>query len=213
MPTGHLSISQLLNTGFESFKKNSGSVVPVFIALPAAVFLLTYFLKAPFLNILMIPVIIFMQIAILKSHRSPIEKFDYEEILDLKDSGLKQKFLDLLLTYLVYIILIILLFLLLIIPGIIFMIYWYFFSYVVLDQKLKGMAALKKSKEILTGHWWKTFAIFVILTIISVMISSVVSSISGQDKLIGGFLTAVFSSVISIYFGYVTVAYYFDLKK
>lgn len=213
MSTGHLSISQLLSTGFESFKKNSGSVVPMFIALQAVVFLLTYLLKTPFLNLLMIPVVMFMQIALLKTHRTPVEKFDYGEILDLKDPGLKQKLLDLFLTYIVYIILIILLFILLIIPGIIFMIYWYFFTYVVLDQKLKGMAALKKSKEMLTGHWWKTFAIFVILTIISVVISSVVTSISGQDKLIGGFLMAVFSGTISIYFGYVAVAYYFDLKK
>lgn len=185
----------------------------MFVGLQAIVFLLTYLLKAPFLNILMIPVIILMQIAILKTHKSPIEKFDYEAILDLKDSSLKQKFLDLLLTYLIYIVLIVLLFILLIIPGIIFMVYWYFLAYVVLDQGLRGMAALKKSKEMITNHWWKTFAIFVIAAIISGVISSIITSIGGQDALIGGFLMAIFSGAISIYFGYVTVAYYFDLKK
>lgn len=213
MKTGNLSISQLLSAGFESFKKNSGSIVLMFVGLQAIVFLLTYLLKAPFLNILMIPVIMFMQIALLKTHKTPIEKFDYEEILDLKDPGLKQKLLDLLWTYIVYIVLILLLFLLLVIPGIFFMVYWYFFAYIVLDQNLKGMAALKKSKEMLTGHWWKTFAIVAIAVIVSTFISSVVTSIGGQDALIGGLLMAVFSGAISIYFGYVAVAYYFDLKK
>lgn len=213
MPTGHLSISQLLSAGFESFKKNLGSVVVMFVGLQAIVFLLTYLLRAPFLNILMIPVIMLMQIALLKTNKTPIEKFDYEKILDLKDPGLKQKLLDLLWTYIVYIVLIFLLFLLLVIPGIFFMVYWYFFAYAVLDQKLKGMAALKKSKEMLKGHWWKTFVIVLISVIISVVISSVVTSIMGKDALIGGLLMAILSGAISIYFGYVAVAYYFDLKK
>lgn len=213
MPTGHLSISQLLGAGFESFKKNLNSVVLLFVGVEAIIFLITYLLKAPFLNILMIPVIILMQIAILRTHKSPIEKFDYEKVLDLKDPTLKQKFLDLLWTYIIYIPLIVLLFLLLVIPGIIFMVYWYFFVYIVLDQRIKGLDALKKSKEMLTGHWWKTFAIFLISAIISGVVSSVVASIGGQDALIGGFLMAVLSGVISVYFGYVAVAYYFDLKK
>lgn len=213
MPTGHLSISQLLSAGFESFKKNLSSVVVMFIGLQAIVFLLTYLLRTPFLNILMIPVVMLMQIALLKTHKTPIEKFDYEKILDLKDPGLKQKLLDLLWTYIIFFVLIVLLFLLLVIPGIIFMVYWYFNVYIVLDQKLRGMAALKKSKEMIKGHWWKTFAIVVIAVIISVVISSVVTSISGQDALIGGLLMSVFSGAISIYFGYVALAYYFDLKK
>lgn len=213
MLTAHISISQLLSTGFEAFKKNLKSVVPLFVALQAIVFLLAYFLKAPFLNILMIPVVMFMQIALLKSFKSAFTKFDYEQILDLKDSQLKEKLWRLFITYIIYIILIVLLFLLLIIPGIIFMVYWYFFAYIVLDQGLSGMSALKKSKEIIKGHWWKTFALFVIAAIISGVISSIVTSISGKDALIGGLLMAITSGIISIYFGYVAVAYYFNLKK
>lgn len=213
MPTHQLSIAQLLSAGFEAFKKNLKSVIPFFVALQAIVFLLAYFFKAPFLNILMIPVVMFMQIAILRSFKSPFEKFDYEQILDLKDSQLKEKLWRLLITYIIYIILIVLLFLLLIIPGIIFMVYWYFFSYTVLDQNLSGMAALKKSKEYIRDHWWKTFALFVIAAIISAVMSTIVTSISGKDSLIGGLLMAITSGIISIYFGYVAVAYYFNLKK
>lgn len=213
MPAGHLSISQLLSAGFEAFKKNSKSVVPLFVGLQAIIFLLAHILKIPALNILMIPVVMFMQIALLKSFKSPFGKFDYEQILDLKDPNLKQKLWQLFITYIIYVILIILLFLLLIIPGIIFMVYWYFFAYVVLDQGLSNMAALKKSKEMIKGHWWKTFALFVIAAIISGVISSIVTGLGGRDALIGGLLMAVTSGIISLYFGYVAVAYYFDLKK
>ena len=93
------------------------------------------------------------------------------------------------------------------------MVYWYFFAYIVLDQGLSGMTALKKSKEMLKGHWWKTFALLVIAAVISGVISSIVTSLGGQDALVGGLLMAVTSGIISLYFGYVAVAYYFDLKK
>lgn len=213
MPTAHLSISQLLSSGSESFKKNLNSVVPVFVSLQTIIFLLTYLLNAPFLNLLMIPVVMLMQISLLKTYKSPIEKFDWEKVLDLKDPGLKEKLINLFWTYLIYIVLIILLFLLLIIPGVYFMVYWYFFSYIVLDQKIKGMDALKKSKDMLKGHWWKTFALFVIAAIIGVVVSLAITSIGGEDTLIGGFLMAVISGAISVYFGYVAVAYYFNLKN
>lgn len=213
MPTVQLSISQLLSTAFEAFKKNSGSIVPAFVGLQTIVFLLTYLLNAPFLNILMLPVVLFMQIAILKSFKSPQEKFNTDEVFSLKDADLKDKLWRLFWSHIVYVILIILLFILLIIPGIIFMVYWYFFSYIILDQGLSGMSALKKSKEMVTNHWWKTFGIVAIGVIISIAISSVLTGISGQDALIGGLLMAVSSGLISVYFGYVAVAYYFNLKK
>lgn len=237
MPTGHLSIPQLLSTGFESFKKNSGSVVPLFIGLEAIIFLLTYFLKVPFLNILMIPVVMFMQIALLRSFKNPYTKFDINAVLSLKDPGLKNDFKRLVWTYIVYFFLLFIISLPIIlivifiadmyknfglvflaaIPAIIvlipFIVYWYFSFYIALDQKISGMAALKKSREMIKGHFWKTFAIFVIAAIISIVTSSIISSIGGQDALVGGLLMSVLSGLISIYFGYVAVAYYFNLKK
>jgi hypothetical protein len=213
MPAKEMSIGELLSSGFEAFKKNLKTTVLFFVGAQAVIFLLTYLLHAPFLNILMLPVVIFMQIALLKSYKHPYGKIDTNEILSLKDPHLKDKIWKLVLTYLIYVVLIVILFLLLIVPGIIFMVYWYLFAYVVLDQGLSGMAALKKSKEYINGHWWKTFALFVIAAILSGVISSIVSGISSTDALVGGFLMAVTSGLISVYFGYVAVAYYFDLKK
>lgn len=211
--TSKVSISDVLREGFEATKKNASSVVALFVGLHAIVFLLQFTLGMSFLNILMIPVVLLMQIAIFKSFKSPFTKLDVNEVLSLKDPQLKPKLWDLFLTSLIYMVLIILLFLLLIIPGIIFMVYWYVFTYVVLDQKLTGMAALKKSKEMITGNWWKTFAVVVIAVILSGVASSLVSGIGGGSSLVGGLLMAVVSALMSIYFGYVAVAYYFGLKR
>lgn len=207
------SVAEILRLGFEAVKKNSNIVLPLFVGLQVGVFLLTYLLQAPFFNILMIPVVIFMQIAIFKSFNAPYKKFDFNEIFSLYDPNIKSKFWKLLITYLIYIVLLILLFVLLVVPGIIFMIYWYFFPYIVLDHNLSGMAALKKSKEMLLGHWWKTFAIFIITLVCSLAESVILSQIGSGNPFILGLLTAIFSSLISIYFGYVGVAYYFSLKR
>lgn len=63
-------------------------------------------------------------------------------------------------------VLLLLLTLLLVIPWIIFMVYWYFASYVVIFSNKSWMDALRESKKIVAGRWWKTlwyillFAIF-----------------------------------------------------
>lgn len=211
--TGRVSIADILREGFEATKKNANTVIPVFVGLQAAVFLVTYLLNMPILNILMIPIMALMQIAIFKSFKHAYSKFDFNQILGWQEAETKDVFWKLLITYIIYIILIILLFLLLVIPGIIFMVYWFVFPYVVIDQKLSSMDALKKSKQMITGNWWRTFVLFLISAILSVVVTSVVSSISSGNALASGLIMAILSGLVSVYFGYVGVAYYFSLKK
>ncbi len=207
-----VSIAEVLREGFEATKKNASTVLPLFVGAQAVVFILSYVLNSS-LNLLMIPVMLFMQMAIFRSFKSPISKFDVNEILDLKNTSLKPTLWKLFVTNLIYVLLLILLFLLLIIPGIIFLVYWYVFSSVVLDQHLSGMAALKKSKEMITGNWWRTFALFVIAALLSGLTTSLLTGMSEENVFVGGLLMAVVSGIMSIYFGYVGVAYYFRLKK
>lgn len=210
--TSKVSISEVLREGYETTKKNLNSVVALFVAIQAGVFVLQYMLNMSFLNILMIPVMLLMQIAIFKSFKHPHSKLDVNEVLSLKDPELKPKLWKLFVTMLIQGILLILLFLLLVVPGIIFMVYWYLSTYVVLDQHLSGMAALKKSKALVTGNWWRTFAIVVISVLISGVSSSIITAISGDSEFMAGFLISIVSSLMSIYFGYVALAYYFKLK-
>lgn len=46
---------------------------------------------------------------------------------------------------------------LLIIPGIIFAIYYLIYNYTFFFEDLKGMNALKRSKELVSGYWWAVF--------------------------------------------------------
>ena len=62
---------------------------------------------------------------------------------------------------------------LLVIPGIIFMVWFYFSLYVFVCEDLKGSSALKRSKELVKGYWWPIFGRILILVIAVSIISSV----------------------------------------
>jgi len=65
------------------------------------------------------------------------------------------------------------LFLLFIIPGIIFSIYWIFAVYILIRENTGIMEALRRSKMIVKGRWWKTFARMILFGLIIMGISIV----------------------------------------
>ena len=95
---------------------------------------------------------------------------------------------------------------LLIVPAIYFGVLWAFAMYLIIDENLSGMAALKASKAIVSGRWWKvlgnTFAFAIVAGIvtsiisapfagsnaISVAIAGTIASIGTSFSLVGGFL-------------------------
>lgn len=62
------------------------------------------------------------------------------------------------------------LFILLIIPGIIFMVYWMFGAFVLVDEKRGIKESLKRSHELVKGKWWKTFGYILLLTLVVVLV-------------------------------------------
>jgi hypothetical protein len=63
-------------------------------------------------------------------------------------------------------VLLFLLFLLLIVPGVIFAVFWAFALFVVLFKGKNGLKALKYSKSVVKGRWWRVFAYQIIFSII-----------------------------------------------
>jgi len=57
-------------------------------------------------------------------------------------------------------------YMLFIIPGIIFSIWFVFSGYVLVSENLKGMNALFRSKQLVTGYWWKVLWRFLAMGII-----------------------------------------------
>jgi len=68
-------------------------------------------------------------------------------------------------------------FLLFIIPGIIFSIWFSLAAYVLVAENLTGTKALSRSKQLVSGYWWKIFWRFLIVGIIALIISLVISFI------------------------------------
>ncbi len=67
--------------------------------------------------------------------------------------------------------------LLLIIPGIIFLVYWIFSNYILINEKTGIMQSLKRSKEIVKGRWWGVFGYFLLIIIIYMGSSIIISFI------------------------------------
>lgn len=74
---------------------------------------------------------------------------------------------------------IILLLLLLIIPGIIFSIYWILGVYIFLDKKnIKITKALKESRKLIKGNWWRTFGYCIIIGLLSIAVTFIFNSLT-----------------------------------
>lgn len=109
-------------------------------------------------------------------------------------------------------------FILLIIPGIIFSVWYVFSEYIFFAEDLRGMAALKRSKELVKGFWWKVlwrflgFGFIMFLIMIPVMI---VTAILGSLGLwpVSAILTAILNVLIAplgIVYGFMV---YENLKR
>lgn len=61
-------------------------------------------------------------------------------------------------------------FLFFIIPGIIFAVWFSLATYVLVAEDLRGSKALSRSKQLVSGNWWKVFWRFLVLGIITVVI-------------------------------------------
>jgi len=60
-----------------------------------------------------------------------------------------------------------------IIPGIIFLIWFSFALFIMIEEGKRGMDTLLASREYVRGHWWDTFFKFVVIWIISAFVSVV----------------------------------------
>ena len=78
-------------------------------------------------------------------------------------------------SFILGIIVFVLLSLVLTIPFIIYIIYWSFSAFVLIDQNIGVWKSIKKSKEIIKGHWWLVFGYLILISIIAFIALIVVS--------------------------------------
>ena len=92
-------------------------------------------------------------------------------------------------------------FLLGILPGLLFLVWFTFCMYVLLEEDRRGMDTLLASKEYVRGHWWNTFGKIFVLWLIS--------AVAGFIPFIG----QVFSFLFAPFFMLFLLAMYRDLKE
>lgn len=68
-----------------------------------------------------------------------------------------QKFWDVLIGSILYFFLVLAGLILLIIPGIYWAVRYHFFAYLIIDQNMKPMEAMKRSGQLTRGVWWRLF--------------------------------------------------------
>jgi hypothetical protein len=89
----------------------------------------------------------------------------------------------------------------LIIPGIIFAVFYYFSVYVLFFEDFKGMAALKRSKELVSGYWWPVFGRIFLGFLIIMILNIAFQFLIGLPAMFmshSGDFYAIYTSLISL---------------
>lgn len=97
------------------------------------------------------------------------------------------------------------------VPGIIFAVWFTFAIYVAIDENLKGMKALLKSKEYVRGHWWGVLWRQIFIGLIMLIISCVVSLIFKQIN--NAIISAVANLVLTLVTGPLLAIYSFTVYR
>ncbi len=101
--------------------------------------------------------------------------------------------------------------LLLVLPAIYFMVCWVLIGAIAMAEDTFGMRALKRSRGLVQGHWWRTFGLLIVASLFGLVAAGlqiVLSAIPFLGVVLNGFAQAIVAA-----FGVVvTVVMYFDLR-
>lgn len=115
-------------------------------------------------------------------------------------------------TYLLLYLLVILGVIALIIPGIYLGTCWSLAAPVMIVEHRFGMTALRRSRQLVTGAWWRTFGIFFVAFLIVQVPAGVLQMFWSHIPVFGPILTAGTSAIATSYSLVVLVIYYFDRR-
>jgi hypothetical protein len=115
-------------------------------------------------------------------------------------------------TYLLLYLLAILGFIALVIPGLYLMTCWSLAAPVMIVEHRFGMTALRRSRQLVTGVWWRTFGIFFVAGLIVEVPAGVLQLFWSFIPLFAPILTAGTSAIAMSYSLVVLVIYYFDRR-
>lgn len=95
-----------------------------------------------------------------------------------------------------------------IIPLFIFAVYWGFSVYAVILRDVSGLSALRYSKKIVEGRWWKTFGMFFLIGIVGFVAQAPINFVFGflidkhilPNNIVTGVITGAVQYYVSLFF-------------
>lgn len=182
-----------------------GLQIEKFLDKGSLIFINNLFIAA--LTVALLLISLWITLALTKSLRAIIEK---KEIINIKENLLQtSKYLwPIIWTSFLLILAIIGGFIMFLIPALIFAIWFAYYFYIVIFENKKGIDALKSSKELVSGRWWKTLwlilapSIFygIIILVIQGALNYPLIFIFGEKTLTYFFTRSVFTTTISALF-------------
>jgi hypothetical protein len=101
---------------------------------------------------------------------------------------------------------------LLIVPAIYFGVAWSLVGPVAVVEGVFGGAAMKRSRALAKGYWWRIWSVLFVATFITGIVSAGVSAVLGSIPLLGPALTGGVQSIAAAYTSIALVVLYVDLR-
>ena len=101
---------------------------------------------------------------------------------------------------------------LLILPGIYLAVLWMPVGAVVVIDGLSGPAALGRSRDLVSGSWWRAFGVALVAGIITTVVGGGFNWMFGFIPVVGPLLNGLVGAVTFAFYAVVVVVLYFDLR-
>lgn len=101
---------------------------------------------------------------------------------------------------------------LLIVPGIYFGVAWSLVGPVAVVEGVFGTPAMKRSRALTKGYWWRTWSVFFVATLIAGVVSAGVGAVVGSIPLLGPTLSGLVQAIAAAYTSVALVVLYVDLR-
>lgn len=99
--------------------------------------------------------------------------------------------------------------LLLLLPGLVLMVWFCFAQYILAEEAVSPLSALKKSRELVRGHWWSVCARLLLISLVSMAITA----LSGRLPVIGPGLNLALTLLLTPFSLCYSYRLYQDLKR
>ena len=101
---------------------------------------------------------------------------------------------------------------LLIIPGIIFLVMWSVSIPSVVVEGQRGTSAMRRSWQLVRGHFWFVLGVVVVASIITSVVSSIFTRLAGTSDVLAYILNTIGQIITAPFAALVTVVLYLDLR-